>query len=273
MKIDGSVALIAGASSGIGAAIAVEFARRGAIVVVTARRATELEAVAERCRSFTADSLAVTGDLAQPSDCERVVLTTREQLGRVDILVNNAGISMRRHVLDTSPADLERVLQINFLAAVHTTAAVLPAMVERGRGSVVNVTSVAGSIPNPRESAYGASKAALHLWMHALAVDLDATGVHVGVLSPGPIDTDIWDHDEIPASYRGRKYPPEVVAAAAARMVEKERAQPTVPRRFGAVGILYELPLISRAIRHGLVRFERAGERRRHLSSQHVRSE
>jgi len=193
--------------------------------VVTARRKRELEVTAERCRHHTADSLAVSGDLAKPLDCERVVATALERLGRVDILVNNAGMSMRRHALDTTPVDLERVLQINFLAAVRTTAAVLPAMVERGRGSVVNVTSVAGKIPNPRESAYGASKAALHLWTHALAVDLDATGVHMGVLSPGPIDTDIWDSDEIPASYRGRRYPPEVVADATARMVEKEVAQ------------------------------------------------
>jgi short-subunit dehydrogenase len=263
MRIAGSVALVTGASSGIGAATAVELARRGATVVGTARRQAELEATADRCRAHAPDSLAVPADLSVGSECERVVRAATDRLGRVDIVVNNAGITLHRHALDTTADDVERVLRTNFLSAVHATMAALPGMVERRRGSVVNVTSVAGVIPNPRESAYGASKAALHLWSHGLAVDLTGTGVHVGVLSPGPIDTPIWDFDETPSSYQGRKYPPEVVAEAAATMIERELVQVTVPRRFGAVGVLYALPLVNRAVRKGLVDFERKGERRR----------
>lgn len=263
MKIKGSVALVTGASSGIGAAVAIDLARRGATVAVVARRQTELEAVAERCREHTAGSFAVVGDLARAADCERLVATARERLGSIGIVVNNAGISLHRHALHTTPADVERVMQVNFLAAVHTTMAALPGMVEEGRGSVVNVTSVAGYIPNPNESAYGASKAALHLWSHGLGVDLHGTGVHVGVLSPGPIDTEIWGKDEAPSSYQGRKYPPQVVADGVARMIERDIVQLTVPRRFGAVGPLYALPLVGRAVRRGLIRFEQAGERRR----------
>ena len=154
-------------------------------------------------------------------------------------MINNAGISLHRHALRTTPADVERVMRVNFLSAVQITMAALPSMVERGQGSVVNITSVAGVIPNPRESAYGASKAALHLWSHGLAVDLHGTGVHVGVLSPGPIDTEIWDKDETPSNYHGRKYPPEIVADGVARMIDKEIVQLTVPRQFGAMGPLY----------------------------------
>lgn len=267
MRIDGSVALVTGASSGIGAAIALGLARRGATVVGAARRERELEATMDGCRRHCPASFAVVADLAEDGAAERIVAATEERLGRVDIVVNNAGITLHRHALATAADDVERVLQVNFLAAVRTATAALPGMVDRGRGSIVNVTSVAGTIPNPRESAYGASKAALHLWSHGVAVDLAGTGVHVGTLSPGPIDTPIWDFDETASSYRGRKYPPRMVADAAAVMIERELVQATVPRRFGAVGALYALPLVNRIVRRGLVDFERRGERRRRASA------
>jgi len=257
MKIARSVALVTGASSGIGAAIAVDLARRGATVVGAARREKELEATAEECRHHAPGSFGISADLSVAEDCERIVAATTERLGRLDILVNNAGITLHRHALETSADDVELVLRVNFMAPVRTTMAALPGMVERGQGSVVNVTSVAGAIPNPRESAYGAAKAALHLWSHGLAVDLTGTGVHVGDLSPGPIDTPIWDFD-----YRGRKYPPSVVAEAAAQMIERELVQVTVPRQYGAIGALYGLPVLNRAIRKGLVDFARKEERR-----------
>ncbi|MGQ0434616.1 MAG: SDR family NAD(P)-dependent oxidoreductase [Microthrixaceae bacterium] len=259
MKINGSVALVTGASSGIGAATAVELARRGATVVVTARREAELEASADRCRAHAPDSIAITGDLGLAGEGDRIVAAATDKLGRVDIVVNNAGISLHRHALGTSAADVEHVMRINFLSAVQTTMAALPDMVARGRGSIVSITSVAGYIPNPNESAYGASKAALHLWSHGLGVDLHGTGVHVGVLSPGPIDTPIWELDETPSSYTGKKFPPEVVAVGVAKMIEGATAHATVPRRFGAVGPMYTLPLIGRAVRRGLIAFDQKG--------------
>jgi short-subunit dehydrogenase len=262
MRISGRVALVTGGSSGIGAAVAEDLARRGATVVTTARRTTELEATARNCRQHTAGSFAVTADLAEPEECERVVATTIERLGRVDILVNNAGVSLHRHALETTAGDVEQVMRVNFLTAVRTTMAALPGMVDRKEGAVVNVTSVAGYVPNPRESAYGASKAALSLWSHGLAVDLHGTGVHVGVLSPGPIDTEIWEKDETLSSYQGRKYPAQVVADGIARMIERRLIHLTVPRRFGAVGPMYTAPGLGRLVRRGLVRFEQAGQKR-----------
>ena len=263
MEIAGTVAVVTGASSGIGAAVAVELARQGASVVVTARREAELEETAQRCRQHAPTSFAISGDLADPAHCERIVTDAGDRLGPIGILVNNAGISLHRHALQTTPAEVEHVMDVNFFAAVRTTMAAVPVMVEHGRGSVVNVTSVAGYIPNPRESAYGASKAALHLWSHGLGVDLHGTGVHVGVVSPGPIDTEIWDNDDTPSSYSGRKYPAQVVAAAVVKMIRHEVVHLTVPRRFGAMGPMYSLPLLGRAVRRGLVGFEAAGERRR----------
>jgi short-subunit dehydrogenase len=144
-------------------------------------------------------------------------------------------------------------MAVNFFAPVWLTMAALPGMIERGSGSVVNVTSVAGYVPNPGESAYGASKAALSRWSHGLAVDLHGTGVQVGVLSPGPIDTEIWSLDE-ELTYNGRLYPPQVVADGVAHMIERGVTHMTVPRRYGAVGVLY--PLLGRPMRWGLRKYE-----------------
>ncbi len=263
MKIDRAVAFVTGASSGIGAATAVELARRGATVVGVARRDQELAETVERCRRHAPTSFDVVADLSTAAGCARAVDAARERVDQLDIVVNNAGAPMRRHGLDISAADVEALLQLNFMAAVRITTAVLPAMVERGRGSVVNVTSIAGAIPTPRESAYGASKAALRHWSHVLAVDLAGAGVHIGTLSPGPIDTPIWDAGEAPSSYEGRLFPPEDVARGIARMIEREIVQLTVPRRFGAMTPMYALPGLGRAVRRGAVEFERRGARRR----------
>lgn len=259
MKIDGTVALVTGASSGIGAATAAELARRGATVVVAARRQVELEATAARCRAHSPASFAITADLSVAGEGERLVEATVDKLGAVDIIVNNAAISVHRHALRTSAADVEHLMAVNFLSAVRVTTAALAGMVERKRGAIVNVTSVAGYVPSPSEAAYGASKAALNLWSHGLGVDLAGTGVHVSVLSPGPIDTPMWDMDETPSSYKGRKYPPELVAGAVAKVIEREIAHLTVPRRFGVYGPMYGLPLLGRMMRRGLVAFERKG--------------
>jgi short-subunit dehydrogenase len=263
VEIKGSVAVVTGASSGIGRAVAVDLAGRGSTVVVAARRRELLEATAVACRQRSPGSFAVPTDVSDAEACRRLVGVAEEELGRVDILINDAGMSMHKHVLDTSAEDVERILRVNFLGAVTTTLAALPGMVRRARGSVVNITSVAGYLPNPQESAYGASKAALHLWTHGLAVDLHGTGVHLGTLSPGPIDTEIWDRDETPSSYRGRRFAPQLVADGVAEMIERQVVHRTVPRRYGAVGVMYALPLLNRAVRRGLVRFEQLGERRR----------
>ena len=247
------VAIVTGASSGIGAAVALDLARRGAHVVAVARRRDRLAATIEKCRDHSPESFAHAADVSSREACTEVVKVTESRFGRVDILVNNAGISVHKHAISTSGDEVERVMAVNFFGPVHLTMAVLPGMLERAAGSIVNVTSVAGYVPNPRESAYGASKAALSRWSHGLAVDLHGTGVHVGVLSPGPIDTEIWSLDD-ELSYRGRLHPPEVVTAGVARMIARGLPHQTVPRRYGAVGALY--PLLGRPMRWGMRRYE-----------------
>jgi short-subunit dehydrogenase len=252
VTFEARIALVTGASSGIGAAVALELARRGARVVAVARRQDRLAATVERCRVHSPESMAHAADVSSREACDDVVKATEARFGRVDILVNNAGISIHKNAVSTGADEVERVMAVNFFGPVYLTLAALPGMLDRAAGSVVNVTSVAGYVPNPGESAYGASKAALSRWSHGLAVDLHGTGVHVGVLSPGPIDTEIWSLDEA-LGYRGKLHPPEVVAASVARMIERGLTHRTAPRRYGAVGALY--PLLGRPMRWGMRRY------------------
>ena len=257
MKISGRTAVVTGASSGIGAAVARDLARRGAQVVAVARRADRLAEVVDECRGSSPESVAHVADIGEPDTCREVVEQTLERFGSLDILVNNAGVSIHRHAARTPPKDIARLFDVNFFGPVHLTMAALPGMLESGSGSVVNVTSVAGYVPNPGESAYGASKAALSRWSHGLAVDLHGTGVHIGTLSPGPIDTEIWSLDE-EVTYQGKRYPPSVVATAVARMIEREQTHVTAPRLYGAIGVLY--PMLGRAVRWGMRRFEQPAQ-------------
>ncbi|MBV8160690.1 MAG: SDR family oxidoreductase [Acidimicrobiia bacterium] len=253
MEIAGRIAVVTGASSGIGAAVAADLARRGATVAAVARRKDRLDEVIETCRQFAAASMAVPADVSTRAECERVIGAVEERFGRVDVLVNNAGISIHRNAARTTADDVERLLAVNFMAPVYLASAALPGMLQRRQGAVVNVTSVAGYVPNPGEAAYGAAKAALSLWTHGLAVDLHGTGVQCTVVSPGPVDTEIWSLDE-ELIYTGKLYPPQVVADAVAEAIEKGWVHRTVPRRYGLVGALY--PILGRPMRWGLRRFE-----------------
>ena len=254
MTFTDRVAVVTGASSGIGAAVATDLATRGARVVAVARRAERLAAVVDACRAAAAaEAVAHPADVSSRQACEEVIRATEARFGRVDMLVNNAGISLHRDAARTTVDDIEHVMAVNFLGAVYLTMAALTGMLDRRRGSIVNVTSVAGSVPNAGEAAYGASKAALGRWSHGLAVDLTGSGVHVGVLSPGPIDTEIWTHDE-ELEYTGKLHPPDVVAQGVARMIERRLTQLTVPRRYGAIGALY--PMLGRPMRWGMRRYE-----------------
>ena len=249
MQLGSRIALVTGASSGIGAAVAAELAARGATVVAVARRKDKLDEVVERCGS---SAVALAADVSSRDECERIVRETEARFGRVDIVVNNAGISIHKSAARTSVDEVAAVMAVNFFAPVAITTAALPGMLDRGEGSIVNVTSVAGYLPNPGEAAYGASKAALSRWSHGLSIDLHGTGVHVGVVSPGPIDTEIWSLDE-ELSYKGKLFPPSVVAAGVVKLIERELTHLTVPRRYGAPAVMY--PLAGRPMRWGLRKY------------------
>jgi len=188
----GSRVLVTGGSSGMGAGLAVAFAERGATVGIVARRKDRLAEVLERCRGHSPDSRMWVADLADPDAVDRVAEEALEGLGGVDLLVNNAGIPKRRRVTALDMATVESVMAINYLSPVRLTLALLPPMVERGSGRIVNVSSVAAPLSSPGESAYDASKAAIAVFSEAMAVDLWDTGVKVTVVYPGVVDTELF---------------------------------------------------------------------------------
>ncbi len=191
-RFDGARVLITGGSSGIGAGLAVAFAKAGATVGVAARRHDRLAEVVEQCRVHSPGSTLWAVDLSDPAAVDRLAQEAVEELGGVDILVNNAGIPKRRHVTALDPTTVEAVMAINYLSPVRLTLALLPHMMDRGSGTIVSVASVAATLSPPGESAYSASKAALSVFSESMAVDLWSTGIKVTVVYPGVVDTELF---------------------------------------------------------------------------------
>ena len=217
--LEGATVLVTGASSGIGAALAPALAARGATVGIVARRADRLADVRDACVAASpgADpghrSWAV--DLSDLSAAADVALEAWDAFGHLDVLVNNAARPMRRHVTKLDVATVDEVMRTNFHSPVAMGQAVLPRMLARDRGTIVNVSSLGGRLGIVNEAAYSASKFALCGWSESMAMDLWSTGVEVRLVIPGAIDTEIWDQPgNDPAPYSGPFEPPGPVAEA-----------------------------------------------------------
>jgi NAD(P)-dependent dehydrogenase (short-subunit alcohol dehydrogenase family) len=223
---------VTGASSGIGAALAEGFARRGATVGICARRADRLEQVLARVQAHAPKSRSWTIDL---SDLDRLDAFAREAddaLGGIDVLVNNAGIPKRRTVFDLSPDVVEDVMQINYFSPVRLTLALRDGLVSRG-GRVVNISSVAARLSPPAEAAYAASKAALSAWSECMQVDLRDTDVKLHVVYPGVIDTELFhlpDNDAPVAPLE--PLPVEDIVEPVLQMIENDTFEIAVPDWF-----------------------------------------
>jgi short-subunit dehydrogenase len=255
----GKVAIVTGASSGIGRAIALDLASRGTTVIAAARRKEMLDEVVAKCRQRAPASEAVPTDVQDRSAVESLVRGAIERHASVDVLVNNAGISMRKHVTRLSVEDVERVMNVNFMSMVYATLAVLPSMIERKQGHIVNISSIAGRIGSPRESAYSASKWAMSGFTEVLAGDLDKTGVKLHVIYPGPIDTEIWSKVEEPAAYRGKLYPPERVAAGVRECLEQGKFEIFVPKQLGFAALARTVA--PKSFIRGTARYDRRARR------------
>ncbi len=183
----GQRVLVTGASSGIGAATALACAGAGAIVGAVARRADRLDDIVAQC---PAGSKRFVVDLADPSAVDRLAIDALDGLGGVDIVVNNAGIPKRRTAVALSVADIDEVMAVNFTAPVRLTAGLLPSMLERGSGHIVNISSMGVHSLAYRVGAYAASKAAIELYTEALHLELAGTGVHAHLFIPGTTATE-----------------------------------------------------------------------------------
>jgi short-subunit dehydrogenase len=184
------VVIVTGASSGIGAALAGAFSRRGARVTLAARRA---ERLIETARACPAETLIAVGDLVRDEDRRRIVESTLERWGRIDILVNNAGIGMYGPAASASEDDWRGLFEINFFAHVFLTLAVLPVMSAAGGGLVVNVASIAGLMAHAEKvTPYVASKHALVGFSRGLAKELAGSGIRVLAACPHLTDTEFF---------------------------------------------------------------------------------
>lgn len=243
--------MITGASSGIGRAAALEFARRGSNVVIAARRGEALEDAARACRERGVECTTIVADVSVRTDCKRLI----DSAGHFDILVNNAGFAVFDAIENANPDDLERMMQTNFFGAVWCTQAALPAMLQRGEGTIVNVASIAGLMGYARMGGYCATKFAMVGFTEALRDEVVGRGVRVAMVCPGTVETEFFvkaERGKMPAASRlVLAIRPERVAKAICDSAEDGKYRRILP--LGAAAYM-RLKEFSPRIAHGLMR-------------------
>jgi NAD(P)-dependent dehydrogenase (short-subunit alcohol dehydrogenase family) len=221
LRLAGRVAIVTGAGRGIGRAVARAFAREGAAVVLAARSTGELDAVAAEIAGAGGRALVVPTDVRQEAAVAGLVARALAEHERIDLLVTAAGVAAFGPVADLRTDDWDRMLSVNLTGAFLCCRAVLPAMMARRRGTLINIGSVVTSRTLAGSAAYTASKYALLGFSRVLAEEMRAHGVRVGVLSAGATDTPLWD--AVPgAPDRSRMLTAAQVADAALLMAELE---------------------------------------------------
>lgn len=178
------IVLITGASSGIGKALAFAFGREGAHIVICARKADALQQVSDELHQAGITVLALTADVSIEADVKQLIEQTIARFGRLDILINNAGITMRSMLVDTDPAVIQKVMDVNFMGTVYATRYALP-YIQQAKGSIVGISSIAGYRGLPVRSGYSASKFAMNGFLEAVRTELLHSGVHVLTACPG----------------------------------------------------------------------------------------
>lgn len=176
--------IVTGASSGIGKACAIEFAKRGANIVLAARSEEKLKEVASEVEKTGVQVLAVATDVSREEDCKNLVQETLEKFGKIDVLVNNAGISMRASFADLDVEVLKKVMDVNFWGTVYCTRYAISSILEN-QGSVVGVSSIAGYKGLPGRTGYSSSKFAMHGFLEALRIENIKKRLHVLIACPG----------------------------------------------------------------------------------------
>jgi NADP-dependent 3-hydroxy acid dehydrogenase YdfG len=190
----GKVALVTGASSGIGEATAVALAEAGAAVAIGARRTDRLETLAARQREGGSNVLALDLDVTDEAACTDAVRRTREELGGLDVLVNNAGVMLLGTIVGADPEDWRRMMSTNVLGLMYMTSAALDGMVGQGSGDIVNISSVAGRTARKGAGVYNASKWAVNAFSESLRQEVTGRGVRISLVEPGAVDTELRDH-------------------------------------------------------------------------------
>jgi short-subunit dehydrogenase len=258
VRLKGAVVAITGASSGIGEATALAFARKGARLALGARRLERLNAVAERCRRAGSPDVSVRKlDVGHRAEARAFVAAAIRDHDRIDVLVNNAGLGWMGRLHDMPEEKVEELIATNIKGVVATTQAALPEMIERRRGVIINVASILGFRAAPYSALYSATKHAVVGLSHALRGELSGTGVKVCVVYPTSTRTEFFATSEAPI---GPTYPPWWVANLIVRTARFPRRDAMVlPIRF----VHLAEPVFGGLVDHSM------GEARR-LSSPHL---
>jgi 3-oxoacyl-[acyl-carrier protein] reductase len=214
-------AIVTGASTGIGQAIALALARRGAHVAVLGRRRADLEGTASEARTHGVQAIAILCDVGNREEVRAAVARVEEELGPVDLLVNCAGYHVWRPFADTSEHDHQQMMNVNYWGAFHTIRAVLPGMRQRQRGAIVNIAAGSAKLVLPITSGFSASKAALAALSESLRRELRGSGVAVSCLFPASVRTGFWDRDRVDTARLPPvvRWAPKLSAASVARQV------------------------------------------------------
>ena len=226
-NIEGSVAIVTGASRGIGPFLALALAREKATLVLAARSGDDLEAVADKLRAKGATVLTVVCDVAVAEDRAALVAQAIAKFGRIDILVNNAGIGITTPYESQPVEEIEQILNVNLTAPMLLTKAVLPGMLERGSGFIVNIASLAAKVGTPFSSPYSASKGGLVMFTESFRSEFRKRGVSATAICPGFVsDAGMYEEMERKAGVRASKLAgtssPQKVAAATIRAIKRD---------------------------------------------------
>lgn len=232
MHFQDQVVLVTGASSGIGRRLAIDLATKGATVIGCGRSTERLQQTEETMRRANPSSAVIACDVGKLSQVSEMVAKVIADCGRIDILINNAGIGMRQRFVETSVETIEAIMRTNYLGMVYCTHAALPSMIARGKGHIVNISSVAGKIGTPNMAGYCASKFAMNGFAESLYHELKPLGIHVSVLCPGPVRTDF---NKLFAATAPKSPPwlvisPEFVSQAVIEAIERRRFEVVIPR-------------------------------------------
>jgi NADP-dependent 3-hydroxy acid dehydrogenase YdfG len=193
-KLAGKVALVTGASSGIGEATALALAAEGAVVAISARREDRLQALVKRISDSGGKAYPLVADVAEEEQANEIVQKTKRELGRVDILVNNAGVMLLGRIEGANTEDWRRMININLLGLMYATHAVLPIMKQQNSGHIINVSSVAGRVARAGSGVYNASKFGVVAFSEALRQEVLKYHVRVTIIEPGAVDTELTQH-------------------------------------------------------------------------------
>lgn len=247
MEVRGSVVLITGASSGIGKAVALLFAREGARVLLTARRREMLEAVAKEIRDAGGEAEVFVADIGVESESVAMVEATLKRFGRIDVLVNNAGFGHFLPLNQTTSEDFHRIMEVNFFGAVYATKAALPTMLQRRSGHIINISSVAGKrVFRKSGGAYNTTKFAMQGYTEALRMELEGTGVYVSAVCPVVTATEFFDRAEAqlgrPIDHLGSAQTAEQVAREVVKLVKRPRPEVVM---VGALKLLFALNALA----------------------------